>query len=381
MLRLGGGAIAPLLFFLVSVAWWPGLVAGQLPKWEILYFAILALPFMRFRWDAVTVAVLVAVGWILLTILWSEDQRQSLHQAHKLLTLVGVFFLGRWLGDAPIRWGIAPAMVGILIFGVWGGFYGSFGNENFATEYLLMVLPFLVWPICSKPALMPVKVGLAVLVAAVVAYLFWLPSRIEFYALWMAFMVWVGVYHRPWLIFAVGASIALPLASDTFWHMIEGSVLARAEIHFNTLMMWLEHPLIGQGFGSFNYHYPRFGEEHLALFSRVEVQIGHHAGAAHNDYLQLLAETGLVGFALVGAALWLIFSRVALSPSLMTVLIGGGLCLIGFPAQLPATGALLAYCLGCCAPLSSRGVSIGEAWSGARTFCLGTPTSTLRLHP
>ena len=37
----------------------------------------------------------------------------------------------------------------------------------------------------------------------------------------------------------------------------------------------------------------------------------------------------------------------------VAVILGGAMCLIGFPAQLPATGALLFYSLGCLSPLSS----------------------------
>jgi len=108
------------------------------------------------------------------------------------------------------------------------------------------------------------------------------------------------------------------------------------------------------------------------LFDRTEVQIAHHAGAAHNDPLQLWAETGLIGLALGGLCLWLIFSRAV--PSVILVL-GLTMGLVGFPWQMPVTGALLAYALGCSCPLSLWQADGWAFKNGAGMFPSGKPTS------
>jgi O-antigen ligase len=343
---LGGWVISAALF-LATLAWWPGLIAGQLPKWMVLYAFCLALPFLRFQWDAVTASVLLFLGWLCLSVLWSEDQRQSLHQLHKLLPLAACFFAGRVYGLKPVIRVAGLCVAGVLAFELIFGWFGSFGNENFATEYVVLLLP-LLW-LGSNSEHKWVRIAHLGVLGACLVYLMHLPSRIEFVAFYGLFLFILWRYARSAVVFAVAVPVLILFVVPEAWDVVKASAQARIELWWNTGHMVLEHPLIGQGFGSFNYHYPRFGMEHLALFDRVEVQIGHHAGAAHNDYLQLWAETGLVGLGLAGLCLWVIFSRSV--PSVILIL-GAVMCAIGFPAQMPVTGALLAYALGSCCPLS-----------------------------
>lgn len=359
---VGGWVISAALVAL-SVTWWPGLVAGQLPKWMLLYVLCLGLPFLRVRFDAVMLAGLAFVGWLCLTVLWSEDQRQSLHQLHKLLPLVVCFLAGRVYGEQPVMRAAGFCVAGVILFEFTIGWHGSFGNENFVTEFLVLMVPFLFVRSIAHIALL----------VAVGVYLLALPSRIEFVALYGALCAFVAMNYRPWLVFLVGVPVMGLFIEPSAWDIVRDSVLARVELWWNTGVMALEHPLIGHGFGSFNYHYPRFGAEHLTLFDRVEVQIGHHAGAAHNDFLQLVSEAGLIGLAFGGVCLWLIFSRAVPSRSFWAVVAGGSMCLIGFPSQMPVTGALLAYCLGSLAPLSSSPTPISVLWSGGATSSTAKP--------
>jgi O-antigen ligase len=69
----------------------------------------------------------------------------------------------------------------------------------------------------------------------------------------------------------------------------------RLTIDRDGLRMFAKRPLLGWGLGNFATAYPRFRSFYTDKF------INH----AHNDYLQLLVETGLLGFA---TALWFIFS-------------------------------------------------------------------------
>ena len=54
---------------------------------------------------------------------------------------------------------------------------------------------------------------------------------------------------------------------------------------------WLKRPFLGWGLGTFPIVYPQFRSFYTTFF----------VNQAHNDYLQLLVETGLAGFAI---AIW-----------------------------------------------------------------------------
>jgi O-antigen ligase len=110
-------------------------------------------------------------------------------------------------------------------------------------------------------------------------------------------------WNQPGLLIA-GIVVVIAL---TFW--VGGSELTRriASIHTETrqelsggtrlsidrdsLRMWTKRPLLGWGFGAFPEVYPQFRSFYTSFF----------VNQAHNDYLQLLVETGLAGFAI---AVW-----------------------------------------------------------------------------
>jgi O-antigen ligase len=68
----------------------------------------------------------------------------------------------------------------------------------------------------------------------------------------------------------------------------------RLFIGWNCLHMWKEKPLLGFGWGTFPTVYPAYRSFH------VELLVNH----AHNDYLELLVETGLAGVAI---GIWFFF--------------------------------------------------------------------------
>ena len=73
----------------------------------------------------------------------------------------------------------------------------------------------------------------------------------------------------------------------------------RRDLWQTTLKIMKDHPLLGVGFGAYQFAYPRYDQSSGLL--RVE--------QAHNDYLQLLADTGLLGGLVMLAFVILLFAR------------------------------------------------------------------------
>jgi O-antigen ligase len=75
----------------------------------------------------------------------------------------------------------------------------------------------------------------------------------------------------------------------------EASAADRLPIWRDVVSMILHKPLLGFGLGNFSTAFPPFRSVYSSLF----------VNAAHNDYLQVVSETGIIGGA---ALLWLIFA-------------------------------------------------------------------------
>ncbi len=105
----------------------------------------------------------------------------------------------------------------------------------------------------------------------------------------VATVVWLGwepVFER------LGATALLPADS------LHG---ARFRAAYAALRSWGASPLLGSGFGTFQYFFPFFQDR--------TIQIGRFLHA-HNDYVQLLSEGGLAGLALVAALVLLLYRAI-----------------------------------------------------------------------
>jgi len=154
-----------------------------------------------------------------------------------------------------------------------------------------------------------------------------------FLAVVIVFLVWIG-----------GNELTRRLASIHSEARGEISGGIRLTIDRDCLRMLLKRPLLGWGLGTFPTVYPEFRSFYTTFL------VNH----AHNDYLQLLVETGLAGF---GIAVWflvLVFRRGAAKLTTWTENAGGALTaaallgcvgilvhsLFDFNLQIPANAAL-----------------------------------------
>ena len=118
----------------------------------------------------------------------------------------------------------------------------------------------------------------------------------------------------------------------------------RVDIDRDGLRMFLKRPILGWGLGTFPIVYPQFRSFYTTFF----------VNQAHNDYLQLLVETGLAGFLIAVWFLVVVFRAAATKLKNWTETPSGALaaaCLLGcvgilvhsaldFNLQIPANAAL-----------------------------------------
>lgn len=314
-------------------------------------------------------ACLLFTGYVLLSLLWTPDIREGQLHAQNVAAAV---VAGIWLCRVSSRHWL-PLITVAAILMVWTQepiMWAGFGNENWLTEFLLVgmvgslaslkhpwwrwasvaaILASLHWLIfvCNSDTRLAGLGGLALFGAAYLVV-----TRRSYWAL-------------TGLLVLVNAVVFAPLPD------LLRAVYARIETTWNTGILWLEKPLTGHGVGSFNYEYPRVQEAHISVFPGIDTMLrpaNVYAGAAHNEYIQFLAEYGLVGALLIGLIVlslrvqWNYRSAVYLA-ALSTL---GGTALVGFPLQNPATVALGCVLVGL---LSREAVPV--PWPSVWRFCSG----------
>jgi O-antigen ligase len=295
----------------------------------------------------------------------------------------------RWLAIWPVI-GIAALEAALGLWQYLGGTgeqarWGTYANHDHYAGFLEMALPFAVmYPVAvlrrahSRPhlSIAPAFVSsavwaLAVLMFAGIVFSF---SRMGFIAtLFSSFMMGalvLGTTQLSWLTksrrrrwVAVGMVAALVLAgfvflppyrlTQRFAGLVSTDGLTsegRTDLWKETIPLIRAYPVFGCGLGGYETAFSRFKVSGVLVTDDF----------AHNDYLQLMAELGLVGF-LIGAALALSVVRMALRGAVKSsdpearyfaVACVGALSAIGlhsladFNLYIPANAMLLAWIAG-----------------------------------
>ncbi|HET9742295.1 MAG TPA: O-antigen ligase family protein [Terriglobales bacterium] len=154
----------------------------------------------------------------------------------------------------------------------------------------------------------------------------------------------------------IGGDAAFTRLSSLRHLPTDAGAVNRWQIAHDSLQLIRERPMLGWGFGTFSTVYP--GVSTVATDSIIN--------AAHDDYLQLLVETGITGLLLMVAFLFVVCRqglrkiRASYDPAIAAALLGcAGLLLHSFTdfnLQIPANAAIFfALCgLICASTKSSR---------------------------
>jgi O-antigen ligase len=138
-----------------------------------------------------------------------------------------------------------------------------------------------------------------------------------FLAIVIGLLVWIG-----------GGELSKRLKSIHTETKTELSGGTRASLNKDSLRMAAAKPIIGWGLGNFPVAYPQFRSFYTDLF----------VNAAHDDYLQLLVETGAAGFLTMLWFLWIVYRNSLRKLSNWTEDINGSVALA---AMLGVSGLLV----------------------------------------
>ncbi len=171
-----------------------------------------------------------------------------------------------------------------------------------------------------RKAQRPARMMLYPACLAMLPVIFWTHTRSVWLGLILGTMVWLIYTRRRWSRTAAVCLLAVA-AILTFFVNEEGFLSARRSrggvmdtdpitmrigLALISRDIWLDHPLVGAGFGHFRDVAPRYARDIQSPYYRFASQ-----AMEHNNFLSILAETGLIGL-LLFLALLVVLLRVSL---------------------------------------------------------------------
>ncbi|NQY14321.1 MAG: O-antigen ligase family protein [Henriciella sp.] len=259
---------------------------------------------------------------------------------------------------------------------------GTFANVNHFANFLLITLPFTIfvfrdlsknWQTTDRSiaTLFLAVATLLLLSIGIVA-----AGSLSVYLMSVPVLGLAFLFSRPepespvrlWVPAAIGLAIVATSAAIATSPVLFGlGALGNIDHHLSRPNMWAttwqaiqDHWLFGAGLGS----YPSI----IPLYEEPDTVTSTYLARAHNEYLQIFLEAGLLGIAVIGAAfVWLgqralaiwrhehkssmiAFRKVALI-SIGVILLHS---IIDFPARSPAIAAFLALFVGIISVADSR---------------------------
>lgn len=202
-----------------------------------------------------------------------------------------------------------------ILYGIlqhYGGFWivvvppqtriaSTFGNPIFFAAYLVVMLPLALGLFLSLKK--TVSRGLTVLLLAGGTYaLLHTQTRAAFIGFAVSGIVFAFLSLKSrssrtiFTLLFIAVTVGAVAAGNGIWH--------REQAHFliwrDSLAMWLAHPWTGTGLGTFHLSFPLYASEELKQLWPPGKFI---VNDAHNEFLQVLTETGIIG---LGLYLWLL---------------------------------------------------------------------------
>ena len=213
--------------------------------------------------------------------------------------------LAAWLGGSfcAIVYGILQYSggVGQLMVPHMQRVMSTFGNPIFFAAHIVITLPLAagLW-FASRRKI--ARTFLSVFILAALAALFFTGTRAAYIGLAAAAAVFIfaAIPTKRTRVIAVSALVLAAtvffLSTEKLWNRQQ----AHGLIWRDTVTMWLQNPWTGTGPGTFHIYFPKYASDEL---KRIWPTGQFIVNDAHNEFLQYLSETGVVG---LGIFIWVL---------------------------------------------------------------------------
>ncbi len=307
--------------FAVATAFCPYISGAAItPRWVLMatipWLLMSDFYYPKMSWQ--TAAYLLPfLAWMMSTMLWTAQPYDGVGEAIQWCIAVGIILLGTTVENPK-------------------SLYLGFGLG------VILAYPFNWY--APNPDLVGEAAAVALVACATVRL--WLPA--------LGLLVVLGLSHSRGGLLGVCCA-ATVLAFHRSWKLGAGIMLAGASFigiliylgaasdNAERLGIWFDTmagiTLFGHGLGSFRYVFPDFA-------SHINIILGTRPDHAHDDFLEILFETGIVGgfFALV--AFGVILARGRHYAETLIVVCTAGLGITNFPFHIPSTLFLAAFAVG-----------------------------------
>lgn len=322
--------LAGILFFLIPLVPDEKITRWKLWLLETGLFSIIILwtvhklfyAKINFKVSQLNKPVFVWFIFVVFMYLASKNKHVAELELYRVIVSSASFFLFSNLYDdkqnrntAIIFWvtgGFLAAVYGIMTH--YGGFwivrtpqvdriFSTFGNPIFFAAFLVVTIPLAVFKLMHEREPAYKVLWFFILISYLIALYF---SKTR--AGWIAFIVSLAVFiflsldskaKKIILIFVlVIFGFFFTLKTKNVWMRQQGHLV----IWRDSLRMLFDKPVFGVGLGSFHISFPDYASEEL---KKIWPQSQNIVNDAHSEFVQILAEVGVVGF---GIFLWILFS-------------------------------------------------------------------------
>lgn len=322
--------VSGILFFLIPIVPDEKITRWKLWLLETGLFSIIILwtvnklfhSKINFKVSELNKPVFVWFVFVVFMYLISRNKHVAELELYRVIVSSASFFLFSNLYDnkqnrntAIIFWvigGFLAAIYGIMTH--YGGFwivrtpqvdriFSTFGNPIFFAAFLVVTIPIAVFKLIQERESSYKVLWFFILISYLIA-LYFTKTR----AGWIAFIVSIIVFiflsldskikKLLLILILIIFGFLFTLKTKNVWMRQQGHLL----IWRDSLRMLLDKPVLGVGLGSFHISFPDYASDEL---KKIWPQSQNIVNDAHSEFVQILAETGIVGF---GIFLWILFS-------------------------------------------------------------------------